>query len=41
MRHVPSRPAPASMAVNSIMPDSGIATATHLLTAGVLALAAP
>lgn len=37
----PSRPAPASMAVNSIMPDSGIATATHLLTAGVLALAAP
>jgi len=23
------------------MPDSGIATATHLLTAGVLALAAP
>ena len=38
---VTSGPPAASMAVNSIMPGSGIATATHGLTAGVLALAAP
>ncbi|KMJ93436.1 hypothetical protein CF64_43095 [Bradyrhizobium japonicum] len=36
-----SGPLAASMAANSIMPGSGIATATHGLTAGVLALAAP